>query len=310
MNHKVRDAISMLVGTCIGGFSIACFITPGKIVSGGVTGLATILYHLKGWDTGVMMLILSIPLFILGLTVFGKAYVVKGMVGITLFSLFATLFGRLTNYNGLLPYEDIADILFSAIFGGALFGAGVGLVLRTGANTGGTDIIAQILNKYTPLPLGTCLMLTDSLIIAAGGFAFGFKRALFGIIAMYISGKTINYVVMSIGTKYAKAAYIFSPKNKEIGDRIIKELHHGGTIISGNGIYSGNQRQMLLAVVHNQQINKLQDIVQEEDPDAFMFVQETYEVLGQGFVPIYKEGKQKKGNSELSPKTKIPIISK
>ena len=302
MNHRFRDAISMLVGTCIGGFSVACFITPGKIVSGGVTGLATILYHLKGWDTGIMMLLLSIPIFILGLTVFGKAYVVKGMIGITLLSLFATLFGRITNYEGLLPYEDIADILFSAIFGGALFGTGVGLVLRTGANTGGTDIIAQVLNKYTPLPLGTCLMLTDFFIIAAGGFAFGFKRALFGVIAMYISGKAVNYVVMSLGTKYAKAAYIFSPKYKQIGERIIEELNHGGTLISGNGIYSGNQRQMLLAVVHNQQINHLQDIVREEDPEAFMFVQETYEVLGQGFVPIHKEGK-KKGDKKLSPLT-------
>jgi len=310
MNHKIRDAISILVGTCIGGFSVACFITPGKIVSGGVTGLATILYHVKGWDTGVMMLVLSIPLFILALNVFGKAYVVKGMIGITLFSLFATLFGRLTNYAGVLPYEDVADILFSAIFGGALFGTGVGLVLRTGANTGGTDIIAQILNKYTPLPLGTCLMLTDFLIIAAGGFAFGFKRALFGVIAMYISGKAVNFVVMSLGTKYAKAAYIFSPKYKEIGDQIIKQLHHGGTILSGNGIYSGQERQMLLAVVHNQQITQLQDIVREIDPKAFMFVQETYEVLGQGFVPINKNCKPKKGNSELFPKTKTQIISK
>jgi len=286
IKRAFKEYLNIVVGTMIAGFSVAIFVTPAKIASGGVNGISTILYHTMGWDPGLVMLLINIPLFFLGMKVFGPLYGFKSLFGSVLLSLFVSFFGYLTKYQGVLSYGDRMDTLLSAVFGGVLLGSGIGIVMRSGSNTGGTDILAQILNKYTPMNMGTCLFLIDAVIILCGWAVFGLERALFAVIALYISSQMINYMVMNLGTKYAKTAYIVSEKHQVIGDRIIKELHHGGTLLSGVGIFTGQNRTILLAVVHNQQINHLMQIVREEDPGAFMFVHETYQALGQGFVPM------------------------
>jgi len=256
--HKrlALEALYLIGGTALAGFAVAVFITPAKIASGGVNGVATIIYHLSGWDTGFVMLLISVPLFLIGMSIFGKTYGAKSLAGTLLLSLWVSLFGQ--------------------------------IVMRSGANTGGTDIIAQILSRFTPLPLGTALFLSDASVIVLGAVVFGLERALFAVITLYLSGQMVNFVVMNLGTKYAKTAYIVSERHEAIGKRIITELHHGGTLISGVGIFTGRERTMLLAVVHNQQINHLTQIVHQEDPKAFMFVHETYQALGEGFVPMQK----------------------
>ncbi len=303
-SHKrlVREALYLGGGTALAGFSIATFITPAKIASGGVNGLATIIYHLTGFDTGLVMLIISVPIFLIGLSIFGRVYGIKSLAGTLLLSLWVSFFGQLTDYAGFLPYIDRMDTLLSAIFGGVLLGSGIGIVMRSGANTGGTDILAQIISRFTPLAMGTALFLCDGLVIVIGAVVFGFERALFAVITLYLSGQMVNYMVMNLGTKYAKTAYIVSERHEEIGKRIIKELHHGGTLIKGVGIFTNKDRTLLLAVVHNQQINHLTQIVHEEDPKAFMFVHETYQALGEGFVPIQKIVKsEEKRRKEDSP---------
>ncbi|MGE4584507.1 MAG: YitT family protein [Sphaerochaeta sp.] len=283
-----REALYLFGGTALAGFAIAAFITPAKIASGGVNGIATITYHLTGWDTGLVMLLISFPLFLIGMSIFGGTYGFKSLAGTLLLSFWVSLFGQLTHYQGFLPYVDRMDTLLSAIFGGVLLGSGIGIVMRSGANTGGTDILAQILARFTPLAMGTALFLCDATVIVLGAVVFGFERALFAVITLYLSGQMVNYMVMNLGTKYAKTAYIVSEKHEVIGKRIITELHHGGTLITGVGIFTGRQRPILMAVVHNQQINHLTQIVHEEDPKAFMFVHETYQALGEGFVPMNK----------------------
>lgn len=286
VKRSVGEVLYILLGTCLAGFAIAAFILPAKIASGGVNGIATIIYHLVGWEPGLVMLAISIPLFLLGLFVFGKRYGLKSLTGTILLSFWVSLFGRLTAYGGFLPYTDRMDTLLSAVFGGVLLGSGIGIVMRSGANTGGTDIIAQIVNRFTPLPLGTALFLTDAVVIVLGAVVFGFERALFAVITLYLTGQMINYMVMSLGTKYAKTAYIVSERHEAIAGRLIAELHHGGTLINGTGVFTGQSRPLLMAVVPNQKINALMQIVHEEDPKAFMFVHETYQALGVGFVPM------------------------
>lgn len=153
LKRSVVEVLYILLGTCLAGFAIATFILPAKIASGGVNGIATIIYHLMGWEPGLVMLVISIPLFVLGLFIFGKLYGFKSLGGTVLLSFWVSLFGRLTAYRGFLPYTDRMDTLLSAIFGGVLLGSGIGIVMRSGANTGGTDIIAQIVSRFTPLPL-------------------------------------------------------------------------------------------------------------------------------------------------------------
>jgi len=285
---KFRDYFYIVVGTCIAGFGIACFITPARISCGGVNGIATIIYHLTGFDTGLAMLCVSVPIFIAGVLSFGIEYGLKSVAGTVLLSLWTSFFGILTGYNGILPYADRMDIFLSTIFGGGLVGGGIGIVMRTGANTGGTDIVAQIINKYTPLSTGTGLFIADGLVLLSGVVVFGLDHALFGIITIFISTYMVNYMILSFGTRYAKTAFIFSEKHTQISSRIITELDRGATELKGTGTFTGAERTLLIAVMPNRQINQLTKIVYEEDPQAFMFIQDTYEVLGEGFVSIDK----------------------
>ena len=299
---KLIEYFQIFIGTMITGFGSACFITPAKVVSGGVSGLSTIGYHLTGYDAGVIIIILSIPLYILGIRVFGKKYGILSMIGNILFSLWVTFFGQLTSYAGFLDYSSELNVFLSSVFGGVIYGGGIGLVMRTGANTGGTDIIAQIISKYTFLSTGTALFIVDSVVIILGGFVFGFERALISLVNVFVTSEVINFVVTSIGTSYAKTAYIFSERTEEIGKRIISELHHGGTVFVGKGIFTGSERKMLMAVAHRRQISVLSRIVHEEDPNAFMTIQDTYMALGEGFSSIQSayENLISKG-SETSP---------
>lgn len=285
-HQKMMDFLYIVVGTCVAGFGIACFITPGKISCGGVNGIATIIYHLTGFDTGLAMLCVSVPIFLSGVLSFGIGYGMKSVAGTILISLWTSFFGLLTGYNGILTYTDSMDLLLSVVFGGVLVGGGVGLVMRTGANTGGTDIIAQIINKYTPLSTAMGLFIADGLVLLGGVFVFGIQHALCGIITIFISTHMVNYMISSLGTRYAKTAYIISEKHAAITQRINKEMDHGATELKGIGTYTGQERIMLIAVFPNRQVTQLTKIVYEEDSNAFMFIQDTYEVLGEGFVPI------------------------
>lgn len=284
--RRIREYAYIVTGSAVAGLGIALFSIPQKIAGGGVNGMATILYHLLGFDPGVTMLAINIPLILLGIKVFGVRYGARSILGSVLLSLWTSFFGCLTGYAGVLHTGDRLDVLLAAIFGGALVGAGIGIVMKCGANTGGTDIVAQILHKYSPLSMGVCSFIPDALVILAGISAFGLERGLFAIIDLYVSSKMVNFVVMDIGSYYAKTAYIFSSKDQEIGRRVIKELHHGGTLFHGTGIYSGQKRNMLMVVVPNQQIGPLEAIVHEEDPDAFMLVVDAYQVLGEGFLSM------------------------
>lgn len=162
----------------------------------------------------------------------------------------------------------------------------MGLVLKGGANTGGTDIAAQIVSKHTPLSVGTALFLVDGLVITAGGFAFGLESALFAAITLYITSVSINFVLLHMGTRYAKTALIVSDRHEVIAKHILEELGHGGTLLPGKGIYSKQDRPVLLTVIPNQKISRLNAIVKEADPHAFMIIEEAYEVLGEGFSPM------------------------
>ncbi len=286
--HKILEYTYIVVGSFLTAFGIAIFTNPAKIASGGVSGIAIILYHLFGWDPGSMIFILSVPLFLIGMKIFGAQYGVKSLVGTICLSVFTTVLNLIFGYNGILNYAQPLNVLLSALFGGVAMGAGIGLVMKSGSNTGGTDIIAQILARYTRLTLGNSLFLIDALIIVASAFVFGIESALYALITVYITGVVIDKVVLSMGTKYAKTVYIISTKPQEISNGIITELGHGGTLIHGTGMYTGTERTMIMTVVPNQKIARLTNIVHDLDDKAFMIVLETYQVMGEGFTPMAK----------------------
>ncbi len=309
--RSVKEFLFIIIGALVAGFGIAAFSMPAKIAGGGVNGMATILYHTFGFEPGLSMLAMNVPLFLIGLKVFGPSYGAKSLLGMVLLSVSVTVTGKIIGYEGIMSYNESIDILLSAIFGGFFVGTGIGLVMKSGANTGGTDILGQIISKYTPSPLGTSILMVDATVIITGAFVFGIERAMYAVIALYVSSQMINYVIMVMGTKYAKTAFIFSEKMDLIKKLVLEEVGHGGTIFEGEGIYTGMQRKMLMAVVPNQLINRLTVVVHKTDPNAFMVVEEAYKVLGEGFTPIEKEAvdylqgvKRKARKKPSSPITK------
>lgn len=285
----VYDYLRIVFGTFVAACGIALFSNPAKLTGGGVTGVGTILYYSLGFDPGVVMMCINIPLFLLGMKVFGSIYGLRVFVGSTLLSVWVSLIGNLTQYRGFLDYSDSVNVLLSAIAYGVLVGSGIGIVMRAGSNCGGTDILAQIVAKHTPFAVGSIEFIMNISVVMIGTFFFGLRNTLMAFIAMYISGTMINLMVVKVGTSLAKTAFIFSNERcPDISRRVITELHHGGTLFRGTGIYTSKERNMLMVVVHNNQLMTLEKIVHEEDPTAFMFINDAYQVLGNGFVPLNK----------------------
>ena len=272
----VKDYARIIFGTFMAACGIAIFSNPARLTGGGVTGVGTILYYTLGIDPGVSMLCINIPLFFLGMHFFGSKY-----------GVWTSVLGAITGYRGVLDYTDTTNVLISAICYGVLVGGGIGIVMRAGANTGGTDILAQIVAKFTPFNVGSIEFCMNACVVLCGGFFFGIRNTIFAFIAMYISGQMISYVVVKWGTSLAKTAYIFSnDRVPDISRRVIRELHHGGTLFKGTGIYTSKERNMLMVVVPNNQLRILEEIVHEADPKAFMFISEAFQVLGNGFTPF------------------------
>ena len=296
-NHLrvLYDYLRIVFGTFVAACGIALFSNPAKLTGGGVTGVGTILYYSLGLDPGIVMMCINIPLFFIGMKVFGSVYGLRVFVGSTLLSLWVSFIGGLTHYQGFLDYSDSVNVLLSAVAYGVLVGGGIGIVMRAGSNCGGTDILAQIVAKHTPFAVGSIEFLMNISVVLTGTIFFGLRNTLMAFIAMYISGTMINLMVVKVGTSLAKTAFIFSNERcPDISRRVITELHHGGTLFRGTGIYTSKERNMLMVVVHNNQLINLEKIVHEEDPTAFMFINDAYQVLGNGFVPLNKVGDEKR----------------
>ena len=286
---RVTNILYLLIGTMLSATAGAVFYTPARITGGGATGIGTIFYYLFGLDQGNVMLCVNIPLVLFGMKVFGWKYGIRTLIGSVMLSIWTTVFGHLTGYQGFLDYSDNVNVLLSALFGGVLMGMGIGLTMKSGSNTGGTDIISQVVSHYFPVRVGTVGFSVNAIVVSCGGIFLGLQPMLFAIIAMYLSSQLTNYGLLGFGTNLAKAVYILSDEHiPDISQRVITELHRGGTVLQGTGIYTDKAHSLLIVIVPNNQLNYLMKIISVEDPTAFVFVTEAYEVLGRGFVSLKK----------------------
>jgi uncharacterized membrane-anchored protein YitT (DUF2179 family) len=284
--YRLVEYSSIIIGSALTALGIALFTAPAKIVGGGASGIATILFHLKGWDIGLVTLAINIPLFFLGMKVFGNTYGIRSLIGTILLSGFISLFDRLTGYQSALDLSKNSNYLLSALFGAALQGVGIGLVIRGGSNTGGTDIIAQILARFTFLTQGLAMFIVDGIIIAVSAVYFGLESALYGVLCAYISTLMMDKIILSLGTNKEKTAFIISQHPEGIEKAIMEKLGHGGTIFTARGMYTKAERPVIMSVITNHEVGNLTKIVHQEDPKAFMIIQDAFEVLGEGFTPI------------------------
>lgn len=281
--HNVYDVIYLIFGPFIAAFGIAVFYTPAKITSGGAAGIANILYNLFGFDIGLMSLSVNIPLIAVGMSIFGVKYGLKTLIGSSLLSMWMTVISRITGYKSMLDVSLPIYVLLSALFGGVLLGCGIGLTMKSGCNTGGADIIAQSIAHFTPIPVGTISFCFNALVVGASGYYIGLEPMLFSIIGMFCSSYTVNYVLTGFGTRRSKAVYIVSDHMDEISEAVIEEMHKTGTLLKGTGVYTNQEHKILLVLVQNHQYQKLLRLINTNDPRAFVFVNEAYNVMGKGF---------------------------
>lgn len=286
-----KDYLWIITGTVIAAAGINIFIVPYKIAPGGVSGIATVLYYLSGekFPVGITMLLFNIPLFILGARFIGKKFIIKTFFGTILLSAIIDITKpigtRLVDKFLLNPESPDynPDILLYSMFGGLLLGIGLGLVFKSGATTGGTDLTAIIVNQFVPtLTMGQTLLLIDCGVILFAAVIFqSFQLTLYAIVALYISSKVIDVILE--GISFAKALFIISDMPEVIAPRIMKELDRGVTALKGMGMYTKSNKQVLLCVVHRGQLVRLKTIVNEIDEKAFIILTDIREVLGEGF---------------------------
>ena len=277
----------IVIGSMILAAGFVFFISPYKIVPGGVYGIAIVIHYMTegllkwaptGFPIGLMGLILNIPLTILGVKILGPRFGVKTVVGFVLTSVFMD---AITYLYGEAPLVA-GDALLSSIFGGVLVGLGLGLIFKSKATSGGSDIVAMIIAKYTRLPLGQLMIYVDSAIVLIGLLVFAdWKIPLYSWIVIYVTGKTIDIVLQ--GMSVDKTLFIISDKFVEIRDRIINDLHRGGTYIPGKGMYNGSDKTIIFTVVNRREMALLEEYIHEIDPKAFLTVLEANEILGEGF---------------------------
>lgn len=275
-NESFRAYALIVVGSVMGGAAYPLFLVPNNIAPGGLTGLATILNYLFSCPVGATSMALNVPLFLIGYKTMGRTFVIRSLVATILLS--ASI--------DLLPLPPLTDdVLLGSVYGAVLLGVGLGLILRGGATTGGTDMIAGMAHRKLPVvTVGAFLFLVDCLIILAAAFTMSARAALYALICIFVNAKVVDLVLAGLGSD--KACFVISVSYESISSRVMEELERGVTLFPATGAYSGQQKQALLCVISQRELIKFKRIVREEDEKAFMFVFDTHETLGEGFADL------------------------
>lgn len=285
MLYKVKFSkwyrfIRIILGTGLLAFSVKCVYDPCGLVIGGFSGIAIIVRKLThpfidgGIPLGVTTFVLNIPFFIISWFKMGKAFVKRTFVATVFLSLWLMI----------LPQYSLTgnDYMLTAIAGGVTGGAGIGLVLSVGTTTGGTDMVATLLQKKIPyISVAQIMVVVDAAIVLASSGLFGVFSIIYAGISLFIQGKVSDGIVL--GTHFAKSVFIITDKPKEISYAVLKDLNRGMTSMEVMGEYTGKNKRMLFCVVSKKEIIKLKDIVNQYDNKAFVIVSEAKEVLGEGF---------------------------
>ncbi len=270
---SIVEYVYVIVGAAIVAIGFNVFLLPNQVASGGVSGISTILHGLFGWNPGLVQYAFNIPLFLAGVLILGKKFGVKSFVGTITLPFIVLL------TNNWEPWTD--NPLLGALFGGIVVGLGIGLVFKGNASTGGTDLLAQIITKYTGLSLGTSVLLIDGIIAISAAIVFDLEKGLYALIGLYVTTKTID--IIQLGFSQSKMVYIITLKQDEVRDAIYAEIDRGVTKLPAIGGYTGEARPVLMVVVYQTEFTKLKQLIKNVDPSAFVIVSDAYEVLGEGF---------------------------
>lgn len=266
--------LQVIAGSVITGVALDVFLIPNHIAAGGVSGLAMVTNYLTGLPVGLTMVALEVPLFLACLRTFGAGFGMRSLVGtLALAGTVDLLAGHVTT---------IPDPMLAVFYGGGLAGLGLGLAFRSGGTTGGTDLAARLIHRFSRMSIGQSLLIVDSVIIAVAGVFFGPVPALYAILVLLITGRVIDFV--QEGANYSKGALIISSSPDPIRACILRDMNRGVTILKGMGGFTGEDKEVLFVIVSRPEIVALKQIVRSADARAFVVITDVREVLGEGFI--------------------------
>lgn len=275
--RTIVDYLGITVGSFLIALALTVFLVPNRIAAGGVSGLATVIYYITSFPIGITMLIINIPLFLAGLKIMGTSFGMRTIYGIVTLSVFTDL---------LQPHITSLtdDLLLASIYGGVLGGIGLGIVFRSRGTTGGTDMVAALINYFTGITVGEGLLIADGVVVALAGIFFNLEVALYAAVTIFITSQTID--VVQEGLNFKKGVLIISDKSKEINQMVVNDLNRGVTEFDAKGGYTGDKKEVLLCIISRSEVSELKKSVAEIDKDAFVIISNVHEVLGEGFTEI------------------------
>ena len=280
MKEKIREFLIITLGFILVSIAVEYFYVPVHITGGGITGIAIVInYHIPSLPIGMLMMAMNVVLFIIGFLFIGGNFGAK-----TIYASFGVSGAIWWIETILKPHGLTNDVLLSAIIGTLLIGTGLGIVFSQNASTGGTDIIAKILNKFFHLDLGKSLQTVDIFVVILIGITFGIATALYSVVCVFLNGMIIDKVIE--GFTSVKAVMVFSNNSEHIQKYIINEIDRGCTAFEGQGGFTGNRSSVIYSVMDRTQLIKLRTYIKKNHPDSFMIVSEAHEVLGKGFQNI------------------------
>jgi uncharacterized membrane-anchored protein YitT (DUF2179 family) len=280
---NIRDYVLVVLGAFLQALALRTFLIPADLVGGGVSGISQIINYFTGWPIGVLVFLGNVPLFLLGWRYLGgRRFAMRTAVAVVVYAFFVDFLTR------FIPPEGItSDILLNALYGALVSGIGYGLVYRGQGTSGGSDVLARILNHRRAIPMTQSYLMVDTLVILGGGLVFGWDRALYAMIVLYVSGLVADAVLEGGGT--VRAAMIVTERGEAVAGHIMEDLERGVTVLDGTGAFTGAARPVLYCVVTRSEIQSLKRIVHQADPDAFMVIGAAHEALGEGFKPFKRQ---------------------
>lgn len=284
---RAIDIFYVIFGSILLAFSLVAFTIPNKIATGGLNGIATILFYTINAPVGLVVFGGNIVLISLQAWLIGRRSAWKTLLSIIVVSASIEVMMNLLQIPALTR-----DPILACLYGGIISGIGVGLAFRAGGTTGGMDIVSQILHIRYHIPVGDVILISNIFVTCFAGWAFGPELALYGLITVFFSGKVIDAVLE--GMSVFRTVMIISKNTDEIGWAIIEELHRGVTCLNGYGVYSGKPTSVLLTAVRRREMPILRNLIYEFDPNAFVIVGDARQVLGRGFINFDEEIRREK----------------
>lgn len=299
----------LIIGSLLFAIGDVMFVNPYLMAPGGTYGLSNVLNTVWPWKIALYAICMDIPLLIIGTIILGPKFGVKTVVSTILIFAFTFLLETIWGYNPVIhdgaivatPIEGLSmveipnhggwfvpDYFLNTVVAGLIYGVAIGMIFKSGATSGGSDIISMILHKYTKISLGTLVLIVDSCITLTTLIAFGdIRLPIYSIILIFIESKVIDLIVE--GTKSYKTAFIVTDNFESVRNFVVNDLHRGGTYLTGEGLYKGAERKMIYVTLERADLVKLKSNLRKLDPHAFVNIVESSEIMGLGFKPLPKE---------------------